>query len=534
MPAKGGAIQERAPAWGITPVPERLRTLGGARERAAVEQPRSRLLVLVAGAFLVPALSLPRRCSRSSSARSSATRCSGSRRRSARTRACRRWSLLRAPLGRARLVPPDRAQRRCRTSAGRCSSCSSSRPPRSALRARAALGVEARSAAGGGDGPRAARADRLRPPLREARRALGRRSPRSPTSRGGRSRSRTSARSGTQPGKGGLSFWQGVDLVIAMHRLVARRSPPTTRASREDARAARSGSGASATSCRPSGCYRARRDPAALARASRTRPRVTGRRRRGGRNRVPRARRAQRSTRRRSRSRTSTRPRSRCRTSCRACSQRLLILAVAVVATGWRFVLDLGTATRASSTCSARSSCRSSACSSRTGFSPGDARPRFAGPDLRPGPDRRVARRLLPLPVARAGRAGSWIAPRRSHASRARAAIGGSLPSFAARLRRCRSALRLRVVRPLAVIGHLSRDVVAGGAPRDRRRAVVRGARAARARQQEAVVVAKCGEAERRAFRAALAALGLPVSLARGGETTAFSFSLRRRRAPRR
>ena len=38
------------------------------------------------------------------------------------------------------------------------------------------------------------------------------------------------------------------------------------------------------------------------------------------------------------------------------------------------------------------------------------------------------------------------------------------------------------------------------------------------------MVVAKCGEAERRVFLRRLAALGLPVSLAAAGETTAFSF----------
>jgi sugar/nucleoside kinase (ribokinase family) len=48
--------------------------------------------------------------------------------------------------------------------------------------------------------------------------------------------------------------------------------------------------------------------------------------------------------------------------------------------------------------------------------------------------------------------------------------------------------------------------------------------RALRALQQEATVVAKCGEPERRSYLRRLATLGLPVSLAAGGETTAFSF----------
>ena len=48
--------------------------------------------------------------------------------------------------------------------------------------------------------------------------------------------------------------------------------------------------------------------------------------------------------------------------------------------------------------------------------------------------------------------------------------------------------------------------------------------RALRALQQEAIVVAKCGEPERRSYHRRLAALGLPVSLIAAGETTSFSF----------
>ena len=78
-------------------------------------------------------------------------------------------------------------------------------------------------------------------------------------------------------------------------------------------------------------------------------------------------------------------------------------------------------------------------------------------------------------------------------------------------------------MRPLAVIGPLSRDVVDGHAAR------IGGppwyaARALRLMRQEAMVVAKCGELERRSYLRRLAALGLPVSLAAGGETTSFSF----------
>jgi sugar/nucleoside kinase (ribokinase family) len=81
----------------------------------------------------------------------------------------------------------------------------------------------------------------------------------------------------------------------------------------------------------------------------------------------------------------------------------------------------------------------------------------------------------------------------------------------------------LRVVQALAVIGPLSRDLVndraerIGGPP-------WYAARALRTMQQEAMVVAKCGEPERRSYLRRLASLGLPVSLAAAGETTSFAF----------
>ena len=49
-------------------------------------------------------------------------------------------------------------------------------------------------------------------------------------------------------------------------------------------------------------------------------------------------------------------------------------------------------------------------------------------------------------------------------------------------------------------------------------------ARALRSLQQEAIVVAKCGEAEQRSYLRLLAALGLPLALSAAGETTAFAF----------
>src|SRR3954471_20257777 len=77
---------------------------------------------------------------------------------------------------------------------------------------------------------------------------------------------------------------------------------------------------------------------------------------------------------------------------------------------------------------------------------------------------------------------------------------------------------------PLGLIGPLSRDVVAGAPPR------IGGGpwhatRALHALRHDAVVVAKCGEADLTAYRRQLASLGLPSAVAAGGETTAFSFS---------
>jgi sugar/nucleoside kinase (ribokinase family) len=79
-------------------------------------------------------------------------------------------------------------------------------------------------------------------------------------------------------------------------------------------------------------------------------------------------------------------------------------------------------------------------------------------------------------------------------------------------------------LRPLAVIGHLSRDVVAGSAPR------IGGApwyagRALHTLGEEAVIFAKCGDDDRTRFRRRVATLGLPATLEAGGETASFSFS---------
>jgi sugar/nucleoside kinase (ribokinase family) len=74
------------------------------------------------------------------------------------------------------------------------------------------------------------------------------------------------------------------------------------------------------------------------------------------------------------------------------------------------------------------------------------------------------------------------------------------------------------------VIGPLSRDIVAGSAPRIGG-APWHAARALRTLRQDAVIFAKCGAAERRSMQPRLAALGLPVSVSGSGETAEFSFS---------
>ncbi|HEU5215510.1 MAG TPA: PfkB family carbohydrate kinase [Gaiellaceae bacterium] len=79
-------------------------------------------------------------------------------------------------------------------------------------------------------------------------------------------------------------------------------------------------------------------------------------------------------------------------------------------------------------------------------------------------------------------------------------------------------------MRALAVIGPLARDVVDGDATPKIGGGPWYAARALRALRQEAIVVAKCGEPERRSYLRSLATLGLPISLAAVGETTAFSF----------
>lgn len=77
-------------------------------------------------------------------------------------------------------------------------------------------------------------------------------------------------------------------------------------------------------------------------------------------------------------------------------------------------------------------------------------------------------------------------------------------------------------MRPLAVIGHLTRDLVVDGPPRIGGGPWYAG-RALRLLGKRARIAAKCGQADRGPYLARLAALGLPVSIATGGETTSFA-----------
>ncbi|HEY2542987.1 MAG TPA: PfkB family carbohydrate kinase [Gaiellaceae bacterium] len=76
----------------------------------------------------------------------------------------------------------------------------------------------------------------------------------------------------------------------------------------------------------------------------------------------------------------------------------------------------------------------------------------------------------------------------------------------------------------LAVVGQLSRDVIAGGPPRIGG-PPWHGARALRALGADARLVAKCGERDAVEFTRRLETLELPFELVVGEETTSFSFS---------
>jgi len=79
-------------------------------------------------------------------------------------------------------------------------------------------------------------------------------------------------------------------------------------------------------------------------------------------------------------------------------------------------------------------------------------------------------------------------------------------------------------MRPLGVIGPLTRDVVGNGEPRIGGGAWHAG-RALRTLGEHAIVAAKCGLDDRAGYLRRLVALGVPVTLASAGATTGFSFS---------
>jgi sugar/nucleoside kinase (ribokinase family) len=79
-------------------------------------------------------------------------------------------------------------------------------------------------------------------------------------------------------------------------------------------------------------------------------------------------------------------------------------------------------------------------------------------------------------------------------------------------------------VRPLAVVGNLSRDLVDGAAPRVGG-APFHAARALRVLARPALVAVKCAEADRRQLLPPLVRLGVPVLWRAGEPTATFSFS---------
>src|SRR5207253_8724884 len=87
----------------------------------------------------------------------------------------------------------------------------------------------------------------------------------------------------------------------------------------------------------------------------------------------------------------------------------------------------------------------------------------------------------------------------------------------------CSGRVDSALVRPLALVGNLSRDVVDGGPPR------IGGgpyyaARAWRALGTRGTIFTRCGPEDRHAYVRLLTALGLPVVSLEGAATTSFSF----------
>ena len=330
-------MSERTPSWGITPVPERLRTLGGVENGMLWSSLGLSLLVLVAGTLLVPALSLPEALLAILVGAIFGNALLGGAAAIGAEAGVPAMVLLRAPLGRAGSYLPT-GLNVLQNVGWTIFEVLVIATAAQAL-VHGPLWVWKLAAARGGDDPRARRPDRIRPRVGEALRALGRpRLARVPDLVDA-ARRRTSARSGRSPGKGGLSFWQGVDLVIAMPVVVA---PARRRLHALLAEPPRRVLGAGGRLLRPERvAVRARRDPAARRAASADAPL-------GHRPRSPPAASGPRSRSSRSAIDETKEPFANIYSAAVSLQnvvprvpQRLLILVVAAVATGGAFVIDL-------------------------------------------------------------------------------------------------------------------------------------------------------------------------------------------------
>ena len=521
MPAKGGAIQERAPAWGITPVPERLRTLGGLENGMLWSSLGLSLLVLVAGAFLVPALSLPEALLAILVGGIFGNALLGCAAGIGAEAGVPAMVLLRAPLGRAGsylptglnvlqnlgwtifevLVIATAAQALVhgplwvwKLAAAAAATILALLGPIGFVRVwvkRVALWVVLASLA-----------YLTWWTLHDA--DLG--------------------ALWSQPGKGGLSFWQGVDLMVAMPVSWLPLAADYTRFSRSRSRRVLGSLGRLLHPERVA--LRARRDPAALTRARGCALRDHGDRHRRGGSRA----RARRARRRRDEgavrehllrgrlgaerpaagAAAAAHPRGRGGGDGRHVRDRPRQLP--------ELPLPAGLVLRAALRRAARAVDR------------GRARPvRRARSSARGRSSRGSQASASTSGSRRSGRArGSTSSITHTRARERSAARCRALPSPSS----CRSALRLRVVRPLAVIGPLSRDFV--GRPRraDRRRALVRGTGTAR------LAAGGDGGREVRRARAALVSATSrsagPPGVARGCRRDHLLLvPLRRRRAPR-
>ena len=525
---------DETPRWGIEPVPERLRVLGDARLAPALDEPRhlaararrrrvvlrrsrckQALLATLVGGLIGNALLGVAAADRRRRARAG----DGAPARAARA---------------ARLLPRDRAQRAAVPRLVDLRAHRSSRPP--PARSRDGSSACTRSGSGSSSSARSRLCSRCSG--RSASSAAscassrsGRCSPRSSTSPWWIARDTATSHALVAPAASGGSFWLGVDLVIALTVSWMPLAADYTRFSRDAARRRSGGAGVgyllpTLWSIRP------RRDPRALASGDRRRDRRADDASRPAGRLAARAPRARRSTRREKAFANIYSTAVSLQNFFPRVSQRLLIMSSRSLATAIALVLNLTQL---------------------------PALPLPARLVLRAAL-RRAARRLAPRraattrgrtlrgPAWRPGMIVAWlvgfclyqwlspVGPRlldeasstRTHPPHG--AVGASLPSFGARVRCSRSPLTLaELVRPLAVIGHLSRDVVAGAPPRIGGGPwhAARALRALGARRRRRREVRR---GRRDAFRAALAALGVPLSLAARRRDDGVLVLLRRRR----